>query len=69
MGLDGSIAGLVHGGHTGAVELARVALDVALQGHRSHTWLEVEQPLKIMKILSLHSNLTPGTGLGLTSAA
>lgn len=56
MRLDGSIAGLVHGGHAGAIELARVALDVALQGHRPHTWLEVEQPLQIMKVSSLAEN-------------
>ena len=53
MGLDGSIAGLIHGGHTGAVELARVALDVAFQGHWPHTWLEVEQPLQTMKVSGL----------------
>ena len=46
MGLDGGVGGLVHGGHTGAVELAGVPLDVALQGHRAHTGLEVEQPLQ-----------------------
>lgn len=52
MCLDGSIAGLVHGGHAGAIELAGVALDVTLQGHRPHTWLEVEQPLQMMQISS-----------------
>ena len=45
MGLDGGVAGLVHGGHAGAVKLAGVALDVTLQGHRPHAGLEVEQPL------------------------
>ena len=46
MQLDGGIGGLVHGGHAGAVELARVALDVALQRHRPHAGLEVEQALQ-----------------------
>ena len=45
VGLDGGIGWLVHGGHAGAVELSGVALDVALQGHGSHTGLEVEQTL------------------------
>ena len=61
MGLDGSIAGLVHGGHAGAVELARVPLDVALQGHRPHTWLEVEQSLQIKRAPRSASNLTAST--------
>ena len=42
VGLDGSISWLVHGGHAGAVKLARVALNVAFQRHRPYTWLEVE---------------------------
>ena len=46
VGLDGGVGRLVHGGHTGAVELAGVPLDVALQGHGPHTGLEVEQPLQ-----------------------
>lgn len=47
VGLYGCIGWLVHGGHAGAVELARVALNMTFQGHRAHTWLEVEQPLHI----------------------
>lgn len=43
--LDGGIGWLVHGGHSWAVKLAGEALDVALQRHRAHTWLEVEQAL------------------------
>ena len=46
MGLDGGVGRLVHGGHAGAVELARVALDVALQGHWPHAGLEIEQALQ-----------------------
>ncbi len=44
--LDGGIGRLVHGGHARAVELAGEALDVALQRHRAHARLEVEQTLQ-----------------------
>ena len=45
VGLYSSIGWLVHSGHTRTVKLARVALNVALQGHWPHTGLEVEQAL------------------------
>ena len=39
--LDALEGGLVHGGHAGAVVLAGVARDVALQGHGPHARPEV----------------------------
>ena len=65
VGLDGSISWLVHGGHAGAVELAGVALNVALQRHRPYTWLEVEQSLQSICILCEESkvqNFAPEIG-------
>ena len=41
---DGGVRRLVHGGHTRAVELPGVALDVHLQRYRPHRGSEVVQP-------------------------
>ena len=40
---DGRVGWLVHGGHAGAVKVARVALDVHVEGDGTHRRLEVEQ--------------------------
>ena len=40
---DGTVGGLVHGGHPRAVVLAREAGDVHLERHGAHGGLEVEE--------------------------
>jgi hypothetical protein len=49
--LDGSVRGLIHGGHARAVKFSREALDVALQRHWPHARFEVEE--------TLHSFVSP----------
>mmetsp|Transcript_24205 Transcript_24205/g.60096 ORF Transcript_24205/g.60096 Transcript_24205/m.60096 type:complete len:225 (+) Transcript_24205:2740-3414(+) len=42
---DRGVRWFVHGGHPGAVELSREALDVTLERHGAHRGAEVEEPL------------------------
>ena len=47
--LYGRVCWFIHGCHSRAIEFARVALNVTIQWHGSHTWLEIKQ--------SLHDNI------------